>query len=51
MKNIIKDKSNMLVENILFSDVLGDAWLDSTPKIIIDDKKEKLFKTVFMEKY
>ena len=32
MKNMIKDKGNLLVENNLFSDVLFDDGVDKTPQ-------------------
>ena len=40
MKNIIKDKDNLFVENDLFSDVLGDVRVDKHPlKILIMKNK------------
>ena len=33
---MIKDKDNLLVENILFSDVIGDLGVDETPLNFFD---------------
>ena len=49
MKNMIKDKYNLLVENTFFSNVLGDVGLDETSKKRLMMKND-LFRTLFMKK-
>ena len=49
-KNMIKDKDNLLEENNLFSDVLGDVGMYETPTKMIDDEKKGLVDKSVYEK-
>ena len=47
---MIKDKDNLLEENNLFSDVLGDVGMYETPTKMIDDEKKGLVDKSVYEK-